>query len=83
MAPEFARVARPAYEAQAGLIATRLNLSTSKDLTPDVRVFAFVRYERYDGAANRASPLFLQSHGTSAGIGLTWTLSRSERRAVD
>jgi outer membrane protein len=48
-----------------------------------VRVFAFVRFERYDGAANRASPLFLQSQGTSAGIGLTWTLSRSERRAVD
>lgn len=83
VAPEFSGAARPAYEAQAGLIATRLGVSTSKDLTPEVRVFAFVRYERYDGAANRASPLFLQSHGTSAGIGLTWTLSRSKRRAVD
>ena len=83
VAPEFATFARPAYEAQAGLIATRLGLATSKDLTPDVRLFAFVRYERYDDAANRASPLFLQSQGTSAGIGLTWTLSRSERRAVD
>lgn len=83
VSPEFATPERPAYEAQAGLMATRLGLSASKDLTPDVRVFGFVRYERYDGAANRASPLFLQSHGASAGIGLTWTLGRSERRAAD
>jgi outer membrane scaffolding protein for murein synthesis (MipA/OmpV family) len=83
VSPQFASAARPAYEAQAGLIATRLGLSAAKDLTPDVRVFGFVRYERYDGGANRASPLFLQSHGASAGIGLTWTLGRSARRAVD
>jgi outer membrane scaffolding protein for murein synthesis (MipA/OmpV family) len=83
VSPQFASAARPAYEAQAGLIATRLGLSTAKDITPDVRVFGFVRYERYDGAANRASPLFLQSSGAGIGVGLTWTLSRSERRAVD
>jgi outer membrane scaffolding protein for murein synthesis (MipA/OmpV family) len=46
-------------------------------------VFGFVRYERYDGAANRASPLFLQSDGTSVGVGVTWTLSRSERGAAN
>lgn len=83
VSPQFAIAARPAYEAQAGLIATRLGLSAARDLMPGVRLYGYVRYERYDGAANRASPLFLQSSGTSAGIGLTWTLSRSERRAVD
>lgn len=83
VSPQFATGARPAYEAQAGLMATRLGLSAAKDLTPEVRVFGFVRYERYDGSANRDSPLFLQSHGASAGIGLTWTLRRSARRAVD
>ena len=82
VSPQFATAARPTYDAQAGLIATRFGLSTAKDLTPDVRVFGFVRYERYDGAANRASPLFLQSEGASIGLGLTWTLSRSERRAA-
>jgi hypothetical protein len=40
-----------------------------------------LRYENYDGAANRASPLFLQSSGTAAGIGLTWTFARSGERA--
>jgi outer membrane scaffolding protein for murein synthesis (MipA/OmpV family) len=74
---------RPAFEAQAGLLATRLSLSTAKSITPDVRVFAFVRYENYDGAANRASPLFVQSSGTAAGIGLTWTFARSGERARD
>ena len=81
--PEFATPTRSAYEAQAGLIATRLGLSAAKSLTPDVRLYGFVRYERYDNGANRASPLYLQDHGTSVGIGLTWTLSRSERRAAD
>jgi outer membrane scaffolding protein for murein synthesis (MipA/OmpV family) len=74
---------RPAFEAQAGLLATRLSLSTAKSINPDVRLFAFVRYESYAGAANRASPLFVQSYGTAAGIGLTWTFARSDARAKD
>lgn len=74
---------RPAFDAQAGLLATRFSISTAKSLSPDVRVFAFVRHESYAGAANRASPLFVQSSGTAAGIGLTWTFARSEARAKD
>lgn len=83
VSPQFASAERPTYAAQAGLIATRLGLSTTKNITPDVRVFGFIRYELYDGAANRASPLFLQTSGTSIGIGFTWTLSRSESRAAN
>lgn len=79
----YATSMRPAYEAQAGLLATRLSVSTAKSITPDVRVFAYVRHESYEGAANRASPLFLQSTGTSAGLGLTWTFARSTERASD
>lgn len=78
---EFATAARPAFEAQAGLIASRLSLSASRALTPDVRVFGFVRSESYAGSANTSSPLHLRSTGTSAGIGLNWTLGRSEARA--
>lgn len=83
VATPYATATRPAYEAQAGLIASRVAVGTSKNLGPDVRIFAFVRYESYAGAANRASPLFLQSSGTSAGLWLTWTLGRSEARAHD
>jgi hypothetical protein len=35
-----------------------------------------------EGAANKASPLFQQTTGTSVGIGLLWTLARSEQRAA-
>lgn len=83
VAPPFTTAARPGYEARAGLIATRLGVSTAKDITPQVRLYGFVRYERYDNSANRASPLFLQSEGASAGIGLTWTLGQSSSRAAD
>jgi outer membrane scaffolding protein for murein synthesis (MipA/OmpV family) len=81
VAPQFATSTRAAYEAQAGLIATRLALSTSKDLNADVRVFGFVRLESYAGAANQSSPLHRQSSGASVGLALAWTLGRSERRA--
>ncbi len=77
----YATATRPVYNAQAGLISARLNLKGSKAITPDVRVFAYLRYEDYSGSANRSSPLFLQSYGTSAGVGLTWTLVRSVRSA--
>ncbi len=78
----YATAARPTYDAQAGLITTRLGVSLSKSLTPDVRVFGFVRQELMEGAANKASPLFQQTTGTSVGVGLLWTLARSEQRAA-
>ena len=81
VAPQFATAARPAFDAQAGLIATRLALSTSREITPDVRLFGFVRYESYSGSANLNSPLHQSSSGTSIGIGLAWTLGRSDERA--
>lgn len=83
VSPEFASAARPAYDARAGLLATRLAASASKDQSPHLRVFGFARYESYGGSANSASPLFLRSNGTSVGVGLIWTLVHSERRAAD
>ncbi len=78
----FATPSRPTFDAQAGLIMTRLGLNVAKSLTPDVRVFGFLRHELLEGAANTASPLFQQTTGTSVGVGLLWTLARSEQRAV-
>jgi outer membrane protein len=81
--PQFATASRPAFDAQSGLIATRLGLSTSKEITPDVRVFGFVRFESYSGTANLDSPLHKASSGSSVGIGLAWTLGRSAQRAAN
>lgn len=79
----LATAQRPAYTAQAGLIATRLTLSASRDLGPDVRVYAYVRAESYAGSANATSPLYQQTTGTSAGLGLRWTLGRSATQAAN
>jgi MipA family protein len=82
VAPQFVTAARPAYEARPGLIATRLTFNTTKEINPDVRVFGQVRLESYAGAANQDSPLNVRSSGVSVGIGLAWTLGRSESRAL-
>lgn len=81
VAPEYATAARPAYEADAGLMLVRLGLSGSRALTPDLRVFGFVRHESYANAANRDSPLMRQRTGSSAGVGFAWTLRRSTEPA--
>ncbi len=81
VAPRFASAARPTFDAKAGLISTRLGLSLSKEINADLRVFGFLRYDSYAGAANLNSPLHLNASGSSAGLGLTWTFGRSTELA--
>jgi MipA family protein len=76
--PQFATGERPAHQAKSGLMLARAGASAWRKLGPDLRVFGFVRYDNYAQAANRASPLFRQNTGASAGIGLAWTLRRSQ-----
>ena len=81
VSPAFATGQRPSYAAKSGLMLTRLGLGGSYRLQRDWRAFAFLRYDNYAGAANRASPLLRQNSGTSAGIGLMWTWQRSDSLA--
>jgi outer membrane scaffolding protein for murein synthesis (MipA/OmpV family) len=81
--PEDALASRPAYAANSGLIAWRLKTSLSRRLTPDMRVFGFARVDSVAGAANKDSPLVRRTNGVSVGVGLIYTLKRSEARAVD
>lgn len=81
--PAFATPTRPAYDAKAGLIATRLSLSTSRRFGPDWRVFGFVRLDSVAGAANRASPLVERDRSLAWGVGASYTLARSRRSAAD
>lgn len=74
----YATSERPAYEAQAGWINARASLGTSKSLSADLRLFGYVRMDYYGLGANRASPLALQDSSPSVGLGLTWTLGRSD-----
>ena len=77
VAPAFATASRPAYQADAGLVLTRVGLSATYKFNEDVRLFGFVREESYRGAANVDSPLSRRSSGASVGAGFTWTLGRS------
>lgn len=81
--PQYATATRPAFQADSGLMMTRLGVSLSRRLSPDWRVFGFTRYDNYTGAANRDSPLFRRNSGLSVGIGFTWTAHRSQARAWD
>ena len=78
---QYATAARPAYQADSGRMLVRAGLAGSHRLNPDVRLFGFVRYDSYDGAANSASPLMQRDHGVSAGFGFAWTFMRSAARA--
>jgi outer membrane protein len=75
--------ARPAYDAQAGVLAWRLGASVSRPITRDWRVFGFARVDSVAGAANRASPLVRQQTGATVGLGVSWTWLRSDARASD
>jgi outer membrane scaffolding protein for murein synthesis (MipA/OmpV family) len=81
--PQFATPDRPAYSAGSGLMLVRTGLFATRRLNEDVRLFGFVRYESYAGAANRDSPLMKRATGASAGLGFAWTLGRSTARAHD
>ena len=78
--PTYATALRPAFDAQSGLMSARASLSASKSLSADVRVFGYARTDYYGLSANTASPLHLQNSSHSHGLGLTWTLGRSETR---
>jgi len=81
VAPQYATPDRPAYRADGGLLLVRTGLFGTWRMNPDLRVFGFVRYESYSGAANEDSPLMKMSTGTSAGVGFAWTFKRSAARA--
>ena len=74
---------RPAYTAKAGLLSTRLGFGASKKLTPDLRVLGFIRLDSVAGAANSDSSLITKTTGTSVGLGLAYTLGRSQNTGSD
>ncbi|MBP6007644.1 MAG: MipA/OmpV family protein [Rhodoferax sp.] len=74
---------RPAYSAKSGLVAWRAGTSFSRSLNRDWSLFGFARVDTVAGAANESSPLVRQTTGVTAGLGVSYTWMRSERRAQD
>ena len=83
VAPTYANAGRPAYRANAGLIASRASVSLTRTLSPNFWIFGFARVASVEGSANLASPLVRQNTGTTVGFGLTYVLARSSRSSTD
>jgi outer membrane scaffolding protein for murein synthesis (MipA/OmpV family) len=83
VAAQEATATRPEFRARSGLIAWRLGANLSRDLTPDVRVFGFVRLDDVSGSRNHDSPLVQRDRGVSAGLGVIYTFARSAAGASE
>jgi outer membrane scaffolding protein for murein synthesis (MipA/OmpV family) len=68
----YATVDRPAYRANAGLVATRLNASLRHRISPTLRLQYFAQLETVRGAANEASPLVRSKQDAGVGVSLIW-----------
>jgi len=75
--------ARPAYDARAGLIATRLNASLRQKINPTLRLQYFAQLETVRGAANEASPLVRSKQDLGFGVSLIWGVWQSEQAGVE
>lgn len=81
--PAYATASRPAYGAQAGLIASRLGVALSRPIGDDFRLGLYAQAESVSGAANADSPLVRRSVDGRVGISLTWTAFRSVEPGVN
>ena len=68
----YATLDRPAYDARAGLIATRLSASLRHRIGPTLRLQYFAQLETVRGAANEASPLVRSKQDAGIGVSLLW-----------
>jgi MipA family protein len=80
---KFATSNRTVYNAKAGYMGTRLQLSAYKPLTDRWRVFAGINGQFHHGAANKSSPLFLNTTNVGAGLGVIWSFWQSDSRVTE
>jgi len=78
VAPQFATVARPAYQSKGGYAGTQFITALSKRF-PKFWVGAYVRYDTLEGAAFAESPLVQRKSYLVGGIGISWIISKSAR----
>ena len=79
----YATADRPAYDASAGLIATRLNASLRHRISPTLRLQYFAQVETVRGAANEASPLVRSKQDAGLGVSLIWGAWHSDQSGVE
>jgi outer membrane scaffolding protein for murein synthesis (MipA/OmpV family) len=77
VAPQYATLTRPAYQAAGGYAGTQAIASLSKRF-PRFWLGAYMRYDTLSGAVFTASPLVQRQSYWSAGFGISWMLHRSK-----
>ena len=77
--PAQATPNRPAYQAQQGLLMWRLAGFVSHSYSTKLRVFAGLRIDSVNGAANEASSLVRKKTGVSGLFGFTYTWMQSDQ----
>jgi outer membrane scaffolding protein for murein synthesis (MipA/OmpV family) len=81
VAPQFATLDRPAYQASAGYSGAEILVSLTKRY-PSSWVGAFVRHDTLAGAVFESSPLVKRDSYWAAGFGFAWIIHQS-RQLVD
>jgi len=81
VAPQYATIDRPAYDAPSGFGGMQYTLGLSKRF-PNTWVGAFLRYGNLDGASFADSPLVLQKDFFSAGVAISWIFGESSTRVM-
>jgi MipA family protein len=79
VAPQFATAARPTYFAKSGLMATKVSAVLYKEVTPDLSIAVFARWDGSSSAANEASPLHTKANAFTFGLGATYSLMKSSQ----
>jgi outer membrane scaffolding protein for murein synthesis (MipA/OmpV family) len=75
--PAYTNQARPAYQAQAGLIAWKAGLTASYRVSPQLSLFGFTRLNSTSASKNHNSPLVDKTNGVNYGVGLAYTFFQS------
>ncbi len=79
----YATADRPAYDAKAGLIASRLNASLRHRINSTLRLQYFAQVETVRGGANEASPLVRSKQDAGIGVSLIWGVWHSSESGVE
>jgi len=78
VAPQFATLTRPAYQATGGYAGTQSVIALSKRF-PKYWVGGYMRYDTLSHATFEPSPLVQRDSYWSAGIGIAWMIGKSSR----
>ena len=79
----YATTDRPAYDARAGLIATRLSASLRHRINSSLRLQYFAQLETVRGAANEGSPLVRSRQDAGIGVSLLWGVWHSAQSGTE